>query len=79
MVDLLLGIRSAVKQDFNVTPAEMQYRQPILLPGEFLVPRINSENATTSQSLKELKENISEGFTTQKCKDLCVQRSRESR
>ncbi|XP_077301426.1 uncharacterized protein LOC143922022 [Arctopsyche grandis] len=38
---VLLGIRSAWKEDLNATSAELVYGQPLRLPGEFLAPQRN--------------------------------------
>jgi hypothetical protein len=35
---VLLGIRSAWKEDLKVSSAELEYGFPLLLPGEFFAP-----------------------------------------
>ena len=40
---VLLGMRSAVKEDLNASPAELVYGEPLRLPGEFLAPRPGPE------------------------------------
>ena len=37
---VLLGIRSAVKEDLKCSPAELIYGQPLRLPGEFFVKKL---------------------------------------
>lgn len=34
---VLLGLRSAVKEDLNASPAELVYGEPLRLPGEFIL------------------------------------------
>ncbi|XP_046384980.1 uncharacterized protein LOC124155306 [Ischnura elegans] len=49
---ILLGFRSALKEDIQATPAELVYGEPLRLPGEFLSPTSGpTPNATyfTSQ------------------------------
>ena len=35
---VLLGMRSAIKEDLNASPAELVYGEPLRRPGEFLAP-----------------------------------------
>ena len=35
---ILLGVRSALKEDLGCTAAELVYGQPLRLPGEFITP-----------------------------------------
>lgn len=39
---ILLGLRSAFKEDFNTTPAELLYGESIRLPSDFVAPTKNS-------------------------------------
>lgn len=43
---VMLGLRTAVKEDLKISPAELVYGQPLKLPGDFF----NVPDTTTSQS-----------------------------
>jgi hypothetical protein len=47
---VLMGIRSAWKEDLGATVAEMVYGQSLRLPGEFLAPRTPEEASTDAAS-----------------------------
>ncbi|XP_043468323.1 uncharacterized protein LOC122502368 [Leptopilina heterotoma] len=54
---VLLGIRSAWKEDLQSTAAEMLYGQQLRLPGEFLSSTATSADARTQSAfVKELQE-----------------------
>lgn len=52
---VMLGIRSAWKEDLQATPAEMLYGQGIRLPGEFLAPSVNSSIIVVPDFAQELR------------------------
>ena len=53
---VLLGIRSAWKEDLNATTAEMVYGQPLRLPDQFLTPLTSSESSySAAPFVKQLK------------------------
>ncbi|XP_051160504.1 uncharacterized protein LOC127281059 [Leptopilina boulardi] len=57
---VLLGIRSAWKEDMQSTAAEMLYGQQLRLPGELLCSADNSVSARTQSAfVKELREHMS--------------------
>ncbi|XP_037931190.1 uncharacterized protein LOC119666001 [Teleopsis dalmanni] len=43
---ILLGMRTAVKSNIGLSPAEMAFGAPLRIPGEFLVPRNNTASET---------------------------------
>ncbi|XP_015114938.1 uncharacterized protein LOC107039693 [Diachasma alloeum] len=53
---VLLGLRSAWKEDLQMTLAELTYGEPIRLPGKFLVP-LNQQTAAPDL-LKNLREHF---------------------
>lgn len=53
---VLLGLRSAIKEQFNISPAEMLYGQGIRLPGEFFEE--SSVNIDPASFVQKLKQNI---------------------
>lgn len=56
---VMLGIRSAWKEDIESTAAEMVYGQNLRLPGEFLSSTANSRSLTTESNFsKLLKEHM---------------------
>lgn len=56
---VLLGIRSAWKDDINATTAEMLYGQPLRLPGELLTPRIREEDDINAETfVKQLRQRL---------------------
>ncbi|XP_015122530.1 uncharacterized protein LOC107044963 [Diachasma alloeum] len=42
---ILLGLRSAWKEDLQAIPAELTYSEPLRLPGEFLAPAVHKSPA----------------------------------
>lgn len=51
---VLLGIRSAWKEDLKATSAELVFGEPLRLPGEFLSNDRTAENASVEQLIKDL-------------------------
>ena len=57
---IILGIRSALKEDLGATSAELVYGGPLRLPGEFIAPTNSAlESADPSELLCRLRANIS--------------------
>jgi cleavage and polyadenylation specificity factor subunit 1 len=54
---VLLGIRSAVKEDLHCSPAELVYGQALRLPGEFFTE--NKENQDPSEFVEKLRLTMS--------------------
>ena len=52
---ILLGIRTALKQDLNATTAEMVYGTTLRLPGEFFTPASTTSLPDPSEYLNKLK------------------------
>ena len=52
---VLLGIRTALKQDLNSTAAEMVYGTTLCLPGEFFTPSPTNSLPNPSEFLNNLK------------------------
>ncbi|KAK9876450.1 hypothetical protein WA026_012762 [Henosepilachna vigintioctopunctata] len=44
---VLMGLRSVIRQDCHISPAEMVYGSPLRLPGEFFNPTINTTDQNT--------------------------------
>lgn len=58
---VMLGIRSAWKEDLNATAAEMIYGQPLRLPGEFLASRTpQDQDADAADFVKHLRRQFQE-------------------
>ena len=55
---ILLGIRTALKQDLNATTAEMVYGSTLRLPGEFFTPSPTTALPDPSEFLNTLKTHI---------------------
>ena len=55
---VLLGIRSAWKEDLKTTSAELVYGGSLRLPGEFLSPSTNSDTAVLVKELREYFRSI---------------------
>ncbi|XP_015118981.1 uncharacterized protein LOC107042448 [Diachasma alloeum] len=53
---VLLGLRSAWKEDLQTTPAELTYGEPICLPGEFLIP--SNQQAAAPELVRNLREHF---------------------
>ena len=54
---VLLGVRSAWKEDFQATAAEMLYGQPLRLPGEFLSARVSTTDGDNAADfVRELRQ-----------------------
>lgn len=53
---VLLGIRAAWKEDIQASAAELVYGAPVRLPGEFLVPRTNTNTTSSTDFIKELRQ-----------------------
>lgn len=54
---VMLGIRSAIKEDLNATAAEMLYGQPLRTPGEFRTSRTpQGEDMSSAIFIKELRK-----------------------
>lgn len=54
---ILLGFRSAIKEDLKCSSAELVYGQPLRLPGEFFVSATN--NINTPELLRHLRQTFS--------------------
>ena len=52
---VLLGIRTAIKEDMSTTTAEMVYGTTLRLPGEFVTPTPTSSLADSSDFVQQLK------------------------
>lgn len=52
---VLLGIRTAIKEDLNCSAAEMVYGQSLRLPGELLFPFPQYKNAPTNEFVNQLR------------------------
>ena len=57
---VLLGIRSAIKEDLNASPAEMVYGQPLRLPGEFFSATPLDANQDPSNYVSRLRQAMTE-------------------
>lgn len=56
---VLLGIRTACREDFKTTTAELVYGEPFWLPGEFLAQENKSNNlAGAAEYVKDLKQHM---------------------
>ncbi|CAK1578763.1 unnamed protein product [Parnassius mnemosyne] len=57
---VLLGIRSAIKEDLKTSPAEIVYGEPLRLPGELLhpSPHINTDVTDFTTRLRSIVRNI---------------------
>ena len=55
---VLLGIRTAIKEDLNATAAEMIYGSDIRLPAEFFVPAKQPANTEFANRLRERMNDI---------------------
>lgn len=56
---VLLGIRSAWKEDIKATSAELVYGEPLRLPGEFLAPRDNAvDHDNSTEYVKTLRQHM---------------------
>ena len=55
---VLLGIRTAIKEDLNATAAEMIYGTGIRLPAEFFLPTNQRANSEYASRLKEQMGNV---------------------
>lgn len=65
---VLLGIRTAIKEELNATAAEMIYGAGIRLPGEFFVPMVRQATFEYANRLKERIEKIKpQPITRQTC------------
>ena len=62
---VLLGIRTALKQDIGCSAAEMVYGQTLRLPGEFFSPSSDSEVIEPHSFLSCLKNNMARLRPTQ--------------
>ena len=56
---VLLGVRSAVREETGYSPADLVYGMPLRLPGEFLVPPDPSTPAPTSVFVAQLRQTLS--------------------
>ena len=54
---VLLGIRTAPKEDLNASPAEIAYGEPLMVPGEFL-----SQSSTPSHDLRSAVSDMARSF-----------------
>ena len=54
---VMLGIRTAPKEDLGVSPAELVYGRPLTVPGQFLGPEQHQEPAT-SVFLRQLRDKV---------------------
>lgn len=61
---VLLGIRTALKEDLKCSAAEMLYGQPLRIPGELFVPISAPNNIDTSDFIIKLRENMRNTFPT---------------
>ncbi len=55
---VLLGIRTALKEDVGATAAEMVYGTTIRLPGEFFMPAANPSSVDSSDYVSQLKTHM---------------------
>ena len=55
---VLLGVRSAWKEDLKTTSAELVYGGSLRLPGEFLSPSTNSDTAALVKELRDHFRNV---------------------
>ncbi|KAL7638470.1 UNVERIFIED_CONTAM: hypothetical protein RMT77_011040 [Armadillidium vulgare] len=53
---VLLGIRSAMKEDLQCTSAELVYGSPLRLPGEFFDPSVSPSSSDPSTYLSRLRQ-----------------------
>lgn len=54
---ILLGIRSALKEDIGFSSAELLYGEPLRLPGEFMTD-VNSNQEISNELAKRIRQNI---------------------
>ena len=54
---VLLGIRTAPKEDLHASSAELIYGYPLTVPGDFVSP--NEDQPPPSQALSQLRETVS--------------------
>lgn len=57
---VLLGIRSAFKEDINATTAELVYGEPLRLPGELLTAPTNETAVAASDLLARLRQHFAQ-------------------
>ena len=57
---VLLGIRSTVKTDLNVTPLDMVLGGPVRLPGEFINPTTQNDNLEPRDYAERFKQHMSQ-------------------
>ncbi|XP_035232869.1 uncharacterized protein LOC118204676 [Stegodyphus dumicola] len=55
---VLLGLRTAIKEDLGSSSAEMVYGTNLRLPGDFINPAKNSPNVQPHAFLKQLRETV---------------------
>ncbi|KAL7640093.1 UNVERIFIED_CONTAM: hypothetical protein RMT77_009507 [Armadillidium vulgare] len=53
---VLLGIRSAMKEDLQCTPCELVYGSPLRLPGEFFEPSVSPSSSDPYTNLSRLRQ-----------------------
>ncbi|KAG6438720.1 hypothetical protein O3G_MSEX000172 [Manduca sexta] len=57
---VLLGMRSALKDDIQASPADLVYGEPLRLPGEFIIPPDHTEtNKDVPPFISQLRRHIS--------------------
>jgi len=54
---VLVGIRTAPKEDLHASSAELVYGYPLTVPGDFITP--NGDQPPPSQALSQLRETVS--------------------
>ena len=59
---VLLGIRTAPKEDLHASSAELAYGYPLTVPGDFITP--NGDQPPPSQALSQLRETVSKLLPT---------------
>lgn len=57
---VLLGMRSAVKEDLKASCAEILYGEPLRLPGEFLVPELSNQIEDPIDLVGQLRQHMSD-------------------
>ena len=55
---VLLGIRTSVREDTGLCPAELVYGSVLRLPGEFLTPPEDPASALSSEFVARLRHNL---------------------
>lgn len=57
---VLLGVRSAIKEDLKASPAELVYGEPLRIPGEFLTPAPPKITNEPVELVKRLRKQMAE-------------------